>query len=148
MANRQVLAHLQNSLYALEVQCSLSTQMELNPETKALPGLRDVDKHNYESSYHRTTAIGCLRRILAGERHPDVMGIMIRCMLEAEEHDVETGRAMDRMLRSATTRTAEQWVRTAKRWQEQQLVHLREAIVLARSLVGESMWEYAKKLEY
>jgi hypothetical protein len=144
---REVLDLMQKSLYALEIQCSFSTQMKLLEETKNLPGLRELHKHNYESSYHRTTALGCLYRILNGERHPHVFGIMIRCMIESEEHDAASEKAVTKMKQFARG-TAEKWVQTVHEWLEQQSSNLREAMSKTRPLVGEHLWRYAQTLKY
>jgi hypothetical protein len=144
---REVWDLLQRSLFALEVQCSFATQMKLLEETKSLPGLRELHKHNYETSYHRTTALGCLSRIQNGERHPHVYGIMIRCMLESEEHDAASEKAVKKMKQFARG-TAEKWVTTVEEWLGQQMAGLQEAMEKTRPLVGEHIWRYAQTLKY
>lgn len=142
-----VLRHFEQSMYALEIQCSFATQMKLIEETKKLPGLPELHKQNYESSYHRTTALGCLYRILSGERHPHVFGIMIRCMIESEEHDEASANAIRQMEQYAQG-TAERWVQLTRHWHTHQMNTLKQAMRITRSLVGEQMWQYAKGLEY
>lgn len=144
---QEVLTHSQQSLYALEVQCSFATQMKLTESTKNLPGLQELHRHNYESSYHRTTAMGCLYRILSGERHRHVVGIMIHCMIESEEHDRASQQAIQQMKQHATG-AAERWVDIVQRWQSQQMRELQEAMQITRGLVGEQFWRYAMGLEY
>lgn len=144
----QVLGLMKKSLNSLEIQCSYSTQMKLIEETRRLPSLPKVHEQNYESSYHRTTSIGCLSRIQAGNRDRLVVGISIRCMIQSREADLKARDAVNQMKGEAATDIERQWVESVDRYLEDQLRNLEAAMRLMRNLVGEQMWHYAENLEY
>jgi hypothetical protein len=60
---RQVLSLLQQSLYAEEIVCSMSTQLFHIPKTKDLKGNREMHNHLVPASYHRVTAVGSAHRL-------------------------------------------------------------------------------------
>jgi hypothetical protein len=138
---------MQNSMYALSLLCSVATQMKLVEETKRLPGLAELHHENYETSYHRVTAIGCLHRVIAGDRHHPVIGIMIRCMIASWQHDEKADAAIRRMEQAAGG-TAARWVQSVRHWHHLASDELQKAMRLVRRLAGESMWQYAQGLEY
>ncbi|MBO8157035.1 MAG: hypothetical protein H0Z32_11295 [Bacillaceae bacterium] len=141
----QVLHHLQNSMYALQVQCSFTSQMKLYPDTKNLDGLEKLHKYNYKSSYHRSTAIGCLYRILNGEKHRYVYGIMINCMFQAKKYDKKSIEAFEKMKEdAANSEKATRWIQTVNQWLNAQSNELKLAMKAARQTLGKEMWEYGE----
>ncbi|MBX6395160.1 MAG: hypothetical protein IRY98_05475 [Alicyclobacillaceae bacterium] len=147
-AFNRILDHLSASQYALTILCSVSTQMKLLPATKDLPGLNDLHRENYETGYHRLTAEGCVRRILAGDDHPTVVGISIHCMMKAAEHDRRAREAIDRMRSAQTHEEARRWITSVQAWQERAAAELQVALTRAREAVGEACWKYALHLQY
>ncbi|MDI3326981.1 MAG: hypothetical protein QJR06_00340 [Alicyclobacillaceae bacterium] len=144
----KILDHLRTSQYALAVLCSVSTQMKLLPAAAELPGLADLHRENYETGYHRLTAEGCVRRILAGDDHPTVVGIALRCMAEAAEHDRRARDAIGRMAAAAGNDEARRWVTAVQAWQERTSAELQIALTRAREVVGEACWKFALQLQY
>lgn len=97
----QIAGALERSLLALEAQCARTSVAYFYPGLRALPGLEQVHKENYEVSYHLTTALGSARAIMAGERLPGYYGLVLACQKEALEHQQKAVRAWGQMLRAA-----------------------------------------------
>ncbi|MDI3256829.1 MAG: hypothetical protein QJR01_03725 [Kyrpidia sp.] len=144
----RVADHLTASEYALAVLCSVSTQMKLLTITKDLPGLEELHRENYETGYHRLTAKGSIRRILAGDHHPTVVGIAVQCMHKAAEHDRRAADAIQRMMAAQVHEDARRWITSVQAWQERTATELQVAMTRTRQSVGESFWQFALQLQY
>ncbi|ATY84639.1 hypothetical protein CVV65_06515 [Kyrpidia spormannii] len=143
----RVLDHLTASEYALAVLCSVSRQMKLFAVTKDLPGFDEFYREIYESSYHRITAKGSVRRILAGDHHATVVAIAVHSMHKAAEHDRLAGEAVHRMAAAEAKEDARRWITSVRAWHERTATELQVAVTRTRESVGEAFWTSALQLD-
>ncbi|MCL6518081.1 hypothetical protein, partial [Alicyclobacillus sp.] len=135
-----VLQHLEQSIHAEQVFCSIVTEMKFMPAFKDDPNLAEVHRQNYETSYHRNTAAGNLRRLLAGAGPSEEMLVLmtIECFVEAKRHD----RQAEEALKAIRTESPadEGWIQAAERWHARRRQALRMARRLLRQSVSEETW--------
>ncbi|MCL6636467.1 MAG: hypothetical protein K6T26_00850 [Alicyclobacillus sp.] len=136
-----VLHHVGLSLQAEQVFCSIVTEMKFMPAFRDDPHLQTVHKENYETSYHRNTAAGNLRRLLTGAfAEEDMLVLMtIECFVEAKAHDLAAEQALRAI--PATTESQQHWLRAAERWHMRRRRELSRAKRILRSHVSAETWQ-------
>ncbi|MCA1320949.1 hypothetical protein LC085_13580 [Bacillus tianshenii] len=70
---------LQQSLYAEEMLCSISSELYHIPETQDLKGNNEMHSHLVPASYHRVTSVGSARRLVSGEQQNTIIVTMATC---------------------------------------------------------------------
>lgn len=145
---KQVLELMQTSLNALELQTSYSTQMLFIDETKDLSPLKDVRKQNHKASFHRMNAIGSLYRLVDGDLGHQVIGIILKSMMDARKADQAMIDAFTDITNEVDHPAAKQWIEKAEYWLIIELETLDEAILLMKRMFAEDIWQYASGLKY
>lgn len=84
-----VLQLLNQSLYAEEMVCSMSTQLFVIPATEDLKGNAEMHNHLVPASYHRVTAVGSAIRLQNGETHETIIRVLVSCVNNALKKDQE-----------------------------------------------------------
>jgi hypothetical protein len=84
-----VLQQLQQSLFAEEMVCAMSSQLFHIPATQDLKGNREMHQHLVPASYHRVTAVGSAYRLSAGEYQESIVATMVSCIQSATNQDRE-----------------------------------------------------------
>lgn len=140
----EVLRQVKASIRAEQVFCSIVTEMKYLPQFKSQSALETVHKENYETSYHRNTAAGNLRRIVSGEQEQLLILMTIECFIEAAHHDKNAENALNAII--GTNPDGQQWIETAAKWHEQRVMHLKRAKKLLRSIVGPELWSQGAAL--
>jgi hypothetical protein len=82
-----ILRMLQQSLFAEEMVCAMSSQLYHIPQTKDLKGNNEMHNHLIPASYHRVTAVGSAHRLLNGEQQQSIVETMMHCINNAEKQD-------------------------------------------------------------
>ena len=139
MDYRTAFKHLKASIEAEQVFCSIVTEMKFMPQFADDPNLRTVHRENYETSYHRNTAAGNLRRLLRGETAEMLILMTVECFIESREHDRKSGEALDGI--QSTGPHDEKWLESAKYWhakRKQQLKHARNVLY---NMIGPDVWQ-------
>ncbi len=141
-----VLDHLDASIYAEQVFCSITTEMKFLPSFKDQPPLRTVHRENYETSYHKNTAAGNLHRLLAHghSSHERLILITIECFIEAREHERKAEEALSNL--QAPTESDQRWLDAAHKWHRRRRRELRHAARVLRAAVGPEIWEQGAAL--
>jgi len=134
-----VFKHLMSSIKAEQVFCSVVTQMKFLPQFADDPNLRTVHRENYETSYHRNTAAGNLRRLLRGEVDEMLVLMTVECFIEAQEHDKKSETAL-RQIRSSSTED-EKWLSSARYWHTLRKKHLKAARTALYHIIGPDIWQ-------
>ncbi len=128
-----VLRHVRLSIQAEQVFCSIVTEMKFLPQFSYQDALKTVHKENYETSYHRNTAAGNLRRLIKTRTVDEMLILMtVECFIETLEHD----RKAETALREITVADPvdEKWLIAAQKWhmrRKQQLKHAAETLYAA-----------------
>lgn len=133
-----VLRQVKSSIKAEQVFCSIVTQMKFMKQFKDQSALKTVHKENYETSYHRNTAAGNLRRIRAGESDELLILMTVECLMETEEHDKSAENALRNI--EASDEQGQQWLASAISWHELRTRHLQKAKHLLREKIGTVLW--------
>jgi hypothetical protein len=137
----RVLQHVEMSIHAEQVFCSIVTEMKYMPGFQNDPGLKTVHEQNYETSYHRNTAAGNLRRLVAhgGPSKEQLILMTVECFLEAHDHDKRAETALQTL--SASSPTDETWLQAAAKWHKRRKVELNRAAKLLRASIPANLWE-------
>lgn len=100
-----ILNHLEQSIHAEQFICSIVTEMKYMPPFKNQIALKKIHKENYQTSYHRNTADGNLKRLIsgAGQSEHQLVLMTVECFLEADEHDQNIEDALQLMSANTTT---------------------------------------------
>ncbi|XEC95659.1 hypothetical protein AB6A23_03545 [Paenibacillus tarimensis] len=130
-----VVNALQQSLFAEQMVCSMSTQLFHIPETKDLRGNEEMHNHLVPASYHRVTALGSARRLADGESAPSIVATMMSCIEQAEQQDREVRRGLGVMHNAAPARY-KPFIATIISWQHHAEMYLQTAKRQAQQLVG------------
>jgi hypothetical protein len=136
-----VLDHVNASIHAEQVFCSITTEMKFIPSFKDQPPLAVVHRENYETSYHMNTAAGNLHRLLTHGNHSDEMLILmtIECFIEAREHERKAEQALDDL--QAPSESDQHWLEAAHKWHRRRRRQLRRAARVLRAAVGPDVWQ-------
>lgn len=113
-----VLNYLNQSLYAEQMVCALSSQLFHIPQTQNLKGNREMHEHLEEASYHRLTATGSAQRMVNGEYHESILKTLISCVRNADLED-QGVRKWLMVMDEAATMEYKPFVRNIIGWQEQ-----------------------------
>lgn len=97
----RVTERLMAAHHSLELQCADASLGHFIPSVATLPGFRTLHRENYEVSYHLVTALGSLRRLLAGEWHPGFLALLVACQEAAAHHQARAAEAWGRMMAAA-----------------------------------------------
>nr|WP_276531404.1 hypothetical protein [Fictibacillus nanhaiensis] len=113
-----VLQLLNQSLYAEEMVCSMSTQLFVIPATADLKGNAEMHNHLVPASYHRVTAVGSAIRLQNGETHETIIQILVSCVNNGLKEDQEVMKWLP-IMRDDTPDEYKPFVETIIRWQQQ-----------------------------
>lgn len=143
-AYAEVLRLVKCSMKAEQYFCSIVTQMTYLPQFKHQQPLDIVHKENYETSYHRNTAIGNLRRLLDGDMDELVILMTVECIIEAARHDAKAKAALAEL--SAGDEEGQMWLGRAEKWQGYRSNYLARARSMLRGVIGPQSWAKGKAL--
>ena len=121
-----ILGLLQQSLYAEEMLCSISSELYHIPETQDLKGNNEMHNHLVPASYHRVTAVGSARRLVGGEQQNTIIVTMATCIVNAENQD----KGVREWLQVKENNAEDQYkpkMRMLIQWQNQAESYLRQA---------------------
>jgi hypothetical protein len=113
-----VLQLLNQSLYAEEMVCSMSTQLFVIPATANLKGNAEMHNHLVPASYHRVTAVGSAIRLQNGESHETIIQILVSCVNNGLKKDQEVMKWLP-IMRDDAPDEYKPFVETIIRWQQQ-----------------------------
>jgi hypothetical protein len=113
-----VLQLLNQSLYAEEMVCSMSTQLFVIPATADLKGNAEMHNHLVPASYHRVTAVGSAIRLQNGESHDTIIQILVSCVNNGLKEDLEVMKWLP-IMRDDAPDEYKPFVETIIRWQQQ-----------------------------
>ncbi len=135
-----VLSHIEASIHAEQIFCSIVTEMTYLPAFQDQPPLRKLHSENYETSYHRNTAAGNLQRLLTGSGSSEERLILmtVECLLEAREHDQKAEDYLSQIKPSSSADA--RWLEAAGKWQKRRKQHLKHAARTLRPAIGEKLW--------
>ena len=100
----QLLPALWGTYQNLTKQCAVSSLGHYVPGMSQLPGFAELHRENYAVSYHLTTAIGAVTKILEGSREPGYFGLLASCLRAASEHEEKVTQAFSEMVTAAPER--------------------------------------------
>jgi hypothetical protein len=113
-----VLQLLNQSLYAEEMVCSMSTQLFVIPATANLKGNAEMHNHLVPASYHRVTAVGSAMRLQNGETHETIIQILVSCVNNGLKKDQEVMKWLP-VMRDDAPDEYRAFLETIIRWQQQ-----------------------------
>jgi hypothetical protein len=113
-----VLQLLNQSLYAEEMVCSMSTQLFVIPATANLKGNAEMHNHLIPASYHRVTAVGSAMRLQNGETHETIIQTLVSCVNNGLKKDQEVMKWLP-VMRDDAPDEYRPFVETIIRWQQQ-----------------------------
>ncbi|WP_019414894.1 hypothetical protein [Paenisporosarcina sp. TG20] len=113
-----VLTLLNQSLFAEQMVCSISTQLFHIDATKDLEGNVEMHNHLVPASYHRVTALGAANRLQNGESHDSVIQTMISCINNALKEDQGITKWLPVMLEDAPD-DYKPFIQSISNWQQQ-----------------------------
>jgi len=121
------LLHLLNqSLYAEEMVCAMSSELFHIPETKDLKGNREMHDHLVPASYHRVTAVGSSQRLVNGEQQQSIVETLAACIKNAENQDKKVRDGLKTMEENASPEY-KLFMKVIIKWQEQAESYLNQA---------------------
>jgi hypothetical protein len=121
-----VMNLLQQSLFAEEMVCSMSSELFHIPQTKDLKGNNEMHSHLVPASYHRLTALGSARRLNNGEQRQSIIDTLTACILNAEAQDKKVREGLLVMEADATPEF-KPFIKIIIRWQDQVEAYLKQA---------------------
>lgn len=124
---------LQQSLYAEEMVCAMSSELYHIPQTKNLKGNNEMHSHLVPASYHRITAVGSSRRLINGEQQQSIIETMVACILNAETQDKKVRDGLYIMEENASPEF-KSFIKVIIQWQEQAEAYLKQAKESLRSM--------------
>ncbi len=133
-----VLRHIDLSIWAEQMFCTVTTQMNFLRQFKDQPELKSLHKENYETSYHRNTAAGNLLRLVAGELDEMLILMTVECFIESRNHDKAAQTALHSI--SVPTQEDEQWITLSEKWHRRRKRHLKYAAEILRTMIGQELW--------
>lgn len=122
----QILTLLQQSLYAEEMVCAMSSELFHIPQTKDLKGNREMHSHLIPASYHRVTAVGSAQRLKNGEQQQSIIETMVACIINAEIQDKGVNEGLVLMEENASPEY-KSFLNSIIRWQVQTESSLKQA---------------------
>lgn len=140
---RSAWVHVKNelmeSVHAEQVFCSIVTEMKRMPQFQHQPALANLHRQNYETSYHRNTAVGHLSRLQAGEPSVALILMTVECLAEAARHDKSAQAALDQI--QAATPDDQVWLRAAANWHARRSWWGRRTAASLQANVSPDLWE-------
>lgn len=121
-----VLQLLQQSLFAEEMVCAMSTQLFHIPQTRDLRGNPEMHEHLVPASYHRVTAVGSAYRLSSGEYDRSIVETMVSCIDNAMKRDQEIQKWL-LVMNEAAPEQFKPFVRQIIQWQNQAEYYLSAA---------------------
>ncbi|MDB5085451.1 MAG: hypothetical protein JWN30_2337 [Bacilli bacterium] len=142
----RVLQHVERSIHFEQVFCSIVTEMKYMAPFQNQAGLQRVHKENYETSYHRNTAAGNLKRLTAGAGASATQLILmtVECFLEAQEHDQNAEQALGSM--TASNPQEQSWLDAAQEWHLKRKEELQIAAQILRESIPADLWNQGAAL--
>ncbi|MET3695881.1 hypothetical protein SAMN05877753_102589 [Bacillus oleivorans] len=113
-----ILTLLQQSLYAEEMVCSMSSELYHIPQTKDLEGNNEMHNHLVPASYHRVTTVGCAIRLVNGERRQSIIDTLAACIVNAQKQDRGVRQWLGVMEQNASSEF-KNFIQMIIRWQTQ-----------------------------
>jgi hypothetical protein len=140
----RILQHVNASIQAEQVFCSITTEMKWFPQIERQPILKELHAENYETSYHRNTAAGNLIRLQMTDgtdrdQHKRLILMTVECLLEAKEHDTKAYNFLTRL--EADTSQDKAWIEFAAKWHRLREHYLRRAMRRLRMSISDDMWQ-------
>jgi hypothetical protein len=129
----QILMLLQQSLYAEQMVCAMSSQLFYIPATKDLEGNREMHNHLVPASYHRVTAVGSAQRLSNGEQQQSIVETMTACIMNAEKQDKKVRDGLKIMEENAT-QEFKPFIKLIIQWQKQAESYLIQAKAALKSM--------------
>ncbi|HWO75115.1 MAG TPA: hypothetical protein VNM69_04245 [Bacillus sp. (in: firmicutes)] len=121
-----ILTLLQQSLYAEEMVCSMSSELYHIPQTENLEGNNEMHNHLVPASYHRVTTVGCAIRLVNGERRESIIDTLAACILNAQRQDRGVRQWLQVMEENASSEF-KGFIQMISRWQNQAESTLQQA---------------------
>lgn len=129
----QILHYLQQSLYAEEIVCAMSSQLFHIPQTKDLKGNSEMHSHLVPASYHRVTAVGSAQRLANGEQQQSIIETMTACIINAENQDKKVRYGLNVMEGHASLEF-KSFIQLTIQWQNQAESYLNQAKTALQSM--------------
>ncbi|MBM7587427.1 hypothetical protein JOC86_004000 [Bacillus pakistanensis] len=123
---QSILNFLQQSLYAEEMVCAMSSELYHIPETQDLKGNNEMHDHLVPASYHRVTSVGSAIRLVNGEQRQSIIATMTTCIVNAEKQDKGVREGLKVMEENASIEY-KPVIRMIIRWQNQAESYLKQA---------------------
>lgn len=133
-----VQSHLESSIKAEQIFCSIVTEMTFLPQMKDSAGLKTVHKENYETSYHRNTGAGNLQRLIDGQADELLILMTVECLIETHQHDKTAEKALEKI--EVSDEGVKSWVEAAKQWHTRRKQALRQAAKSLHAIIGPELW--------
>lgn len=121
-----ILHLLNQSLYAEEMVCAMSSELFHIPKTKDLKGNREMHDHLVPASYHRVTAVGSSQRLVNGEQQQSIVETLAACIKNAENQDKKVRDGLKTMEENASPEY-KLFMKVIIKWQEQAESYLNQA---------------------
>lgn len=121
-----ILNLLQQSLYAEEMVCAMSSELFHIPATKDLEGNTEMHNHLVPASYHRITAVGSAQRLVNGEQRQSIIDTMTACIINAQNQDKKVREWLKTMEENASSEY-KGFIKLIIRWQGQAENYLAQA---------------------
>lgn len=121
-----ILQLLNQSLYAEEMVCAMSSELFHIPKTKDLKGNREMHDHLVPASYHRVTAVGSSQRLVNGEQQQSIVETLAACIKNAENQDKKVRDGLKTMEENASPEY-KPFMKVMIKWQEQAESYLNQA---------------------
>jgi hypothetical protein len=129
----QILTLLQQSLYAEEMVCAMSSQLFHIPKTKDLKGNREMHNHLVPASYHRVTAVGSAQRLSNGDQQQSIIETMTTCIINAENQDKKVRDGLKTMEENADPEF-KPFIKRIIQWQNQAESYLTQTKTALKSM--------------
>lgn len=140
-----VLRHVRLSIQAEQVFCSIVTEMKFLPQFAYQDALKIIHRENYETSYHRNTAAGNLRRLTKTSTADKMLILMtVECFIETEEHDTKAETALRKI--TVTDAADNKWVEAAQKWHKRRKQQLKYAAETLYAAIGPELWKQGMEL--
>jgi len=117
---------LEQSIYAEEMVCSMSSELYHIPQTMNLQGLNEMHEHLIHASYHRVSAAGSARRLKTGEQQQTLIDTLVACILNAERQDQQVRNGLQ-VMESAASAEFKPFIQLIVQWQGQTESYLQQA---------------------
>jgi hypothetical protein len=127
-----VLQLLNQSLYAEEMVCSMSTQLFVIPATADLKGNAEMHNSLVPASYHRVTAVGSAIRLQNGETHESIIRILVSCVNNGLKRDQEVTKWLP-IMRDDAPEEYKPFLQNIISWQQQAV----QSLTSAKQLLGQ-----------